>query len=531
MCVDVSRFLELYQGGEHTFFLNITNFGAEGARIASFKLESYQGGYAAGHPTGLSGDMQSKTEIIPVGGWALVTNTFDPYLPKDLKEALDCPNWTFSSGGGCAWTAEDQSYLTGGYAAKAGTVDDGQSSWMNVTVAGPGLLTFHWRVSCEPWTSAEDPGDRLCIHVDGSCMLEINGSQDWTLVELAVGVGTHVIDWTYEKDGSGIEGSDTGWVDAVEYGPATTLENQNFESPSMLVWNTGDLNPNSDDDHWGVTDFRPVPLQGGGDQCLWCAQIGTNMRNGLPNAENHYCDSGMDAYYSATISELSTFHQAWLEFDYYSFTYALADHLRVEINDSLTWRTVWSQPEAGSQEWHHVRVQIANGSVAVRFLFHSPDYSPLSVFRDGAYVDNIWILGYAPPMNPALDPPSAPRNLVASAGIDNVTLSWNEPLYSNASSITGYMISYGTSPDSMLNQITWNQLVYVLDDLSEGQTYYFKVSAQNSAGWGPNSTIVAATPAAPSPSGGGDMTLIIAIVAVVAIVGVGAAIFYMRKKK
>jgi hypothetical protein len=167
----------------------------------------------------------------------------------------------------------------------------------------------------------------------------------------------------------------------------------------------------------------------------------------------------------------------------------------------------------------------------MRFLFQSLDYSPLSVFRDGAYVDNIWILGYAPPINPALAPPSTPRDLVASAGIDNVTLSWNEPLYSNASSITGYVISYGTSPDSMLNQITWNQLVYVLDDLSKGQTYYFKVSAQNSAGWGPNSTTVAATPAAPSPSGGGDMTLIIAIVAVVAIVGVGAAVFYLRKKK
>jgi titin len=46
----------------------------------------------------------------------------------------------------------------------------------------------------------------------------------------------------------------------------------------------------------------------------------------------------------------------------------------------------------------------------------------------------------------------------------------------------------------MSNQITWNQLVYVLDGLAKGQTYYFKVSAQNSAGWGPNSSVTSAIP-------------------------------------
>jgi hypothetical protein len=76
-----------------------------------------------------------------------------------------------------------------------------------------------------------------------------------------------------------------------------------------------------------------------------------------------------------------------------------------------------------------------------------------------------------------------------------------------------------------------NVLNFTDTGLTNGQTYYYKVSAVSSAGESALTEEVAATPAAPSPSGGGDMTLIIAIVAVVAIVGVGVALLYMRKKK
>lgn len=90
--------------------------------------------------------------------------------------------------------------------------------------------------------------------------------------------------------------------------------------------------------------------------------------------------------------------------------------------------------------------------------------------------------------------PSAPRNLIAMDGLGNITLTWDAPLYSNASSVVGYMISYGTSPDSMPSQITTDQLEYSLEGLTKGQTYYLKVAAQNSAGYGPNSGIESATP-------------------------------------
>jgi titin len=73
-------------------------------------------------------------------------------------------------------------------------------------------------------------------------------------------------------------------------------------------------------------------------------------------------------------------------------------------------------------------------------------------------------------------------------------LTWEAPAYSNASAVSGYLISYGTSPYSLTNHITWNQLVYVLIGLTKGQAYYFNVAAQNNAGWGLNSSIISATP-------------------------------------
>jgi len=90
--------------------------------------------------------------------------------------------------------------------------------------------------------------------------------------------------------------------------------------------------------------------------------------------------------------------------------------------------------------------------------------------------------------------PTAPRNPIAVSGLENVTLSWDPPAYSNASAINGYMVSYGTSPDSLPNHIMGDQLLLVLDSLTKGEAYYFEVAAQNSQGWGPNSTVVSATP-------------------------------------
>jgi len=66
-------------------------------------------------------------------------------------------------------------------------------------------------------------------------------------------------------------------------------------------------------------------------------------------------------------------------------------------------------------------------------------------------------------------------NLNASAGNSSVTLSWEPVPYA-----TGYTIKYGTSPGQYSNSITVSESVYsgyTINDLLNGTTYYFEVSA------------------------------------------------------
>jgi peptide/nickel transport system substrate-binding protein len=89
--------------------------------------------------------------------------------------------------------------------------------------------------------------------------------------------------------------------------------------------------------------------------------------------------------------------------------------------------------------------------------------------------------------------PSAPLSVVATSGEGSITLTWDPPAYSNDSAITAYLVSCGESPSSMTSQIMVDQLSYYQYGLAKGQTFYFKVAAQNNAGWGPNSTTVMGT--------------------------------------
>jgi len=104
--------------------------------------------------------------------------------------------------------------------------------------------------------------------------------------------------------------------------------------------------------------------------------------------------------------------------------------------------------------------------------------------------------------------PSDPKNLQQSSGDTLVTLTWDVPSSDGGSSITGYRIYRGTisGGESLLIQ-TGNALTFADTALTNGQTYYYKVSAVNSIGEGTMSVEVTATPRAllvnhPITSGG-----------------------------
>jgi len=98
--------------------------------------------------------------------------------------------------------------------------------------------------------------------------------------------------------------------------------------------------------------------------------------------------------------------------------------------------------------------------------------------------------------------PSAPQNLTAVAGNGNVTLTWQPPADNGGSPITGYKIYYGTSAGNYTTSITVGNITsYTITNLTNGQKYYFAVSAINAVGEGPKSNEASATPAAEQQHG------------------------------
>src|SRR2546421_245521 len=96
--------------------------------------------------------------------------------------------------------------------------------------------------------------------------------------------------------------------------------------------------------------------------------------------------------------------------------------------------------------------------------------------------------------------PSAPRNLAATAGNAQVTLTWQPPASDGGSAITNYRVYRGaTSGGEALLSTLGVVTSYTDTAVTNGLTYYYQVTATNGAGESPKSNEVSATPTAPPP--------------------------------
>lgn len=95
-------------------------------------------------------------------------------------------------------------------------------------------------------------------------------------------------------------------------------------------------------------------------------------------------------------------------------------------------------------------------------------------------------------------PPGAPQNFKATAGDTKVDLSWSVPADNGNSTITSYVIYYGTEPDNMsrLDIVDAYTFTYAHTGLKNDITYYYKIKAVNgvSAEGGDFTDTAAATP-------------------------------------
>jgi fibronectin type 3 domain-containing protein len=97
--------------------------------------------------------------------------------------------------------------------------------------------------------------------------------------------------------------------------------------------------------------------------------------------------------------------------------------------------------------------------------------------------------------------PSAPQNLKVSAGDGYVNITWYTPSTNGGSTITKYIIYRGATSGGESYLVEVGDVYYYNDtDVTNSETYYYKVSAINSQGEGAMSSGVSATPEAPTPS-------------------------------
>ncbi len=108
-----------------------------------------------------------------------------------------------------------------------------------------------------------------------------------------------------------------------------------------------------------------------------------------------------------------------------------------------------------------------------------------------------------PPQGPASVPgsvPGSPAGPTVSSGDDSITLAWSAPASTGGSAITGYHVYLANYASFVgAKEYTTSSRSFSVTDVLDGSTYYLKVTAVNSAGEGPASATVQATPEATAP--------------------------------
>jgi len=110
------------------------------------------------------------------------------------------------------WTVTSEEYKSGTYSAGAGLIDDDGSTTLKLTLdCISGQISFYYKVS------SEHNYDYLRFYIDGTQQNQFSGNEDWKQVSFPVKAGRRTFEWTYSKDESSSSGSDTAWIDDIEF--------------------------------------------------------------------------------------------------------------------------------------------------------------------------------------------------------------------------------------------------------------------------------------------------------------------------
>jgi hypothetical protein len=194
-----------------------------------------------------------------------------------LPIAVDFAGPPWSTSGNTPWFGQINQPYDGVDAAQSGWITHTQRSTLTAQLAGPGHLSFWWKVS------SETNYDLLRFYINDVLETNISGEVAWRRETFPLLPGKQTVTWTYSKDTSINVGQDAGWVDQVTYDGRPYLswkmlsqEQAVFRWPSSVTGYTLQMTPDlrppigwqtvtnpvsSLGDDWIVTNASPGPQQ------------------------------------------------------------------------------------------------------------------------------------------------------------------------------------------------------------------------------------------------------------------------------
>jgi Leucine-rich repeat (LRR) protein len=156
--------------------------------------------------------LSATNEVGLVSTWAIAVSVVPPVpLAGGPLDGWTGMNWQSSAN--APWFVQTNVSHNGQSSAQSGAIADGQESWLQTTVNGPGTLSFWEKVSSEP------NFDFLEFYINDILQtnLLISGETDWVQRSVTLSAGTYTLRWEYTKDNSGKIGSDASWLAEVSF--------------------------------------------------------------------------------------------------------------------------------------------------------------------------------------------------------------------------------------------------------------------------------------------------------------------------
>ncbi|OIO31152.1 hypothetical protein AUJ77_00575 [Candidatus Nomurabacteria bacterium CG1_02_43_90] len=149
--------------------------------------------------------------------------------------------------------------------ARSGSITNSQSSTMQKDIAGPGTLTFDWRVG------SEGSYDFIRFYINGVLKNSASGILPWTPQSFSLGAGTSTLKFVFSEDNSSVKSINAGEVDNIKL-DGTTVDD--FEAGTLSGWalsgNANWINTPEFDNVGGVQNTGAYLLsKGSGSTQLW----------------------------------------------------------------------------------------------------------------------------------------------------------------------------------------------------------------------------------------------------------------------